>query len=185
MNKKTAYLILAIIIVIILICLGIMIFSGNKPANQPVSTTFDPLNATYSIEGQPVTLVNGNASTPAAPGSASQVVTSVFGSPTIGDLNSDGQPDAALILVQNSGGSGTFYYVVAAINSVNGAKGTNGILLGDRIAPQNVVINNGEITANYADRAPTDPMTAAPSVGVSKYMIYNGTALQEVSSTTP
>ena len=115
---------------------------------------FDPLNATYVIDGQSVALVDGKAQAPAAPGSAEQVATTVFGQPVAGDLNGDGKSDAALMLVQDSGGSGTFYYIAAAINTPSGAIGTNAILLGDRIAPQNIAIQNGQIVANYADPQP-------------------------------
>ncbi len=146
---------------------------------------FDPLNATYTVGGQPVTLVAGKAATPAAPGSAENVTTTVFGQPASGDLNGDGKADAAVLLVQDSGGSGTFYYVAAAINVASGTEGTNAILLGDRIAPQNITVQNGRIVVNYADRNPGEPMTTAPSVGVTKYFSWNGTSLQAASSSTP
>jgi len=92
------------------------------------------------------------------------------------------EADAAVVLTQDSGGSGTFYYVAAAINTGSGTVGTNAILLGDRIAPQNILIQNGEIIANYADRNPGEPMTTSPSVGVSKYFVVNGSTLQATSS---
>jgi len=58
-------------------------------------------------------------------------------------------------------------------------KGTNAILLGDRIAPQTTEIKNGQVIVNYADRAAGEPMTARPSVGVSKYLKVEGTTLVE------
>jgi len=139
-------------------------------------TPADYKNATYVIEGQPVTLVNGHSEVPAAPGSASKVLTDYFGNDATGDLNGDGLPDVAFILTQNSGGSGTFYYVVAALRSSAGTyTGTNAVLLGDRIAPQTTEIKGGEVIVNYADRKPGEPMTAQPSVGVSKYLkVENG-----------
>ena len=175
MNKKTTFIVLAIII----IGLGAYTLGKNfyQPGSRPVTTSFDPLNATYIVEGQPVALVNGQASTQAAPGSATQVTTMIFGQPVSGDVNGDGIADAAVMLVQNPGGSGTFYYVAAAINTASSAQGTNAVLLGDRIAPQNIQIQNGEIIANYADRSPGEPMTATPSVGVSKYLTYNTSTL--------
>jgi hypothetical protein len=179
MNKKTLLIVLAVLIV----GFGAYALWGRQyqPA-VPITTPahFDPLNATYVVEGQPVALINGKAATRAAPGSVTQVTTMTFGEPVIGDLNGDGAPDAAVMLVQNPGGSGTFYYVAAAINTDNGAQGTNAILLGDRVAPQNIEIRNGQILANYADRAPGEPMTAPPSVGVTKYLIYNGSILVAV-----
>ena len=140
----------------------------------------DYKNATYIIEGQSVTLVNGRAEAPAAPGSASKTVTQYFGNESFGDLNNDGVSDVAFILTQDGGGSGTFYYAVAAIKTASGYQGTNAILLGDRIAPQTTQIEYGEAVFNYADRAAGEPMTAQPSVGASKYLKVEGLTLEEV-----
>jgi hypothetical protein len=60
------------------------------------------------------------------------------------------------------GGSRTFFYVVAALNIGGGYKGTNGILLGERIAPQSTTTENGMIIVYYADRNPGDPFTTTP-----------------------
>jgi hypothetical protein len=181
MNKKTWIAVGAI--AAIGFC-GYILFAEQHEffprAKAPMVAAFDPLNATYVIEGQSVALINGKASSPAAPGSATQVTTMIFGEPTIGDLNGDGVADAALMLVQDPGGSGTFYYVAAAIRTATGTQGTNAVLLGDRIAPQNVEIKNGTVIANYADRKAGEPMSTSPSVGVSKYLIYNGSAFEEV-----
>lgn len=99
----------------------------------------------------------------------------LFGLPTPGDLDGDGDPDAAVLLVSTPGGSGTFYYAAAAIDDNGTYVGTNAILLGDRVAPQNVAVSNGMIVANYAERKPGEPFTAQPSVGVSKYIrVENG-----------
>ena len=164
---------------VLLIGVGFYFFELNKPTSVNVPTVANPLNATYVIEGQSVTLVNGKAEVDVAPGSATKIATTVFGGPVRGDLNGDGKEDMALMLVQNPGGSGTFYYVATAIND-DGVKGTNAILLGDRIAPQNISIKNGQIMANYADRNPREPMTMRPSLGVTKYMAFDGTKLNVV-----
>jgi hypothetical protein len=170
------------VIVLVVLAAGAWIFFGRqRKAVAPTVAAFDPLNATYVIDGQSVALVDGKAQAPAAPGSAEQVATTVFGQPVAGDLNGDGKSDAALMLVQDSGGSGTFYYIAAAINTPSGAIGTNAILLGDRIAPQNIAIQNGQIVANYADRNPGEPMTTQPSLGVTKYLSYQSSTLVEAS----
>lgn len=139
------------------------------------ATAGDYKNGTYTINGEPVTLVGGSAATSAAPGSAAIVETQYFGNEASGDLNGDGVPDAAFILTQTSGGSGTFYYAVAALKTPAGYQGTNAVLLGDRVAPQTSEITDGEFIVNYADRAPGEPMTAQPSLGKSLYLkVING-----------
>lgn len=169
----------------LLLLVAILFYGGVKMsflAKVKMAAIFDPLNATYTIENQPVKLVNGKASTEAAPGSATRIETAMFGSPISGDVNSDGRADAAVIIVQNPGGSGTFYYVAVALNLPTGTQGTNAILLGDRIAPQTLEIQNGKIIANYADRKPGQSFSTQPSVGVSKYITLNGTTLTAIAA---
>ncbi len=71
-------------------------------------TSDSPLGATYRIEKREVHLIDGKAEVAAAPGSATTIKTSVFGQPVFGDLDGDGDEDAALFLVHKPGGSGTF-----------------------------------------------------------------------------
>lgn len=95
----------------------------------------DYKDGTYIIEGYPTTLLSGYSEVPVIAGSASKTITQYFGNEAVGDLNGDGTPDIAFLLTQTSGGSGTFYYVVAALKTPYGYQGTNAVLLGDRIAP--------------------------------------------------
>ncbi len=169
--------IIAIIIALIVIAGGWYWWMHD---NAISSAPKDYKNATYIIEGQPITLVNGQAQTASAPGSAAQTVTHYFGNDATGDLNGDGRPDVGFILTQTTGGSGTFYYAVAALNMADGYHGTNAILLGDRIAPQTTEIKDGQLIVNYADRKPDEPMTATPSVGITKYLKVEGTSLVEI-----
>lgn len=149
---------------------------GVKPAGDISSTGYK--NIAYTIEGKMVTLKNGVAVTQTAPDSVSKTTTRYFGNHATGDLNGDGRNDVAFILTQDAGGTGIFYYVAAAIRTDAGYWwGTNGVFLGDRIAPQTTEIRNGEIIVNYATRLPGEPMTAKPSLGVSKYFKISGAQL--------
>lgn len=148
----------------------------NDTMNAPINYK----DATYKIEGQNVTLLNGVAETEIAPGSASKLMTRYFGNEAYGDLNGDQIPDIAFLLTQDGGGSGTFYYVVAALKVGYGYEGTNAILLGDRIAPQTTEIKNGELIVNYAERRPGEPMSTQPSIGISKYLKVENGSLVEV-----
>ncbi len=166
MNTRTT----SILVVVVLIVAGGVWYLASS-SGTPVAPA-----PTYVINGQPVTLVGGRAETPAAPGSSATVETRYFGNVATGDLNGDGLPDVAFLLTQTTGGSGTFYYVVATLVAADGSyRGTNAVLLGDRIAPQTTEIRNGELIVNYAERAAGESMTARPSLGVSKYLkVVNG-----------
>jgi hypothetical protein len=121
----------------------------------------------YTIEGRQVQLGSD---------------TKYFGNEAKGDLNGDGIPDVAFLVTQQPGGSGTFYYVVVALGQPEGQYlSTNGVLLGDRIAPQTTEISNGTLIVNYADRNPDEPMVTPPSVAVSKYFTVSGSQLSEVA----
>jgi hypothetical protein len=146
----------------------------------PAQGRVDPLNASYLIDTERVTLVEGRSDVEVSRGSATKAATVILGKPVSGDLNGDGKADAAMILVQNAGGSGTFYYVAAAISIPSGTKGTNAILLGDRIAVKNIQIRNGRIIVNYMERKTDEPFSARPSVGITRHVILEGTTLRPV-----
>lgn len=165
-------------VIIIAVAAGHYVIKTDSPTLDATPNGYK--NITYTIDGSLVALVNGASTVSAAPGSASEITTQYFGNNASGDLNGDGISDVAFILTQNTGGSGTFYYVAVAIKTPNGFAGTNAVLLGDRIAPQTTEITDGELRVNYAERSPDEPMTAQPSVGVTKYLkVYNNT-LQEI-----
>lgn len=163
------------VISVIIAGIGIWVLLGQDEVVAPQAA--DHKNATYMVEGQSVALVDGYAETATAPGSASKTVTRYFGNEATGDLNGDGVSDVAFILTQDAGGSGTFYYVVAALKTSDGYQGTDAVLLGDRIAPQTTEIREGQLIVNYADRRSGEPMTAEPSFGVSKYLKVEGALL--------
>jgi hypothetical protein len=140
-----------------------------------------PAEISYFIDGQEVALVNGQAEQVATVGAASSIKTSIFEANTQGDINDDGLSDVVVILTQERGGSGTFYYVAVAVGTAEGYRGTNAVLLGDRIAPQSTQIKNGVIIVNYAERVVGDSYEIAPSVGVSKYLVIQEGDLREIS----
>jgi hypothetical protein len=178
MNKKIVLIVGVIIVVVIILILKP---SSKQVLNMPISTPGDYKNISYEIDGQTIMLANGKAETDAEEGAVSKISTELyFGNEARADLNGDGKDDIVFLLFQNGGGTGVFYYVVVALSSGDVFKGTNAVLLGDRIAPQTTEIKNGQIIVNYADRKDDEPFTAQPSVGVSKYLKIVGQKLVEV-----
>jgi hypothetical protein len=147
-----------------------------------VAAAVSPASASYRIGGHVVALHEGRNDEPAAPGSAALHTTAVWGTPVAADLDGDGDQDAVLIIATEPGGSGTFYYV--AVAELDGGRylGSAAVMLGDRIAPQGVTFADGVVTVDYAERRPGEPMSTAPSVGVSKRFVYRNGRLQPLEA---
>jgi hypothetical protein len=145
------------------------------------SSQADPGNTTYLIEGREVQLVDGRDVTEIVPGAASKTVTQVFSQPVYGDVDGKGEADAALILVQTGGGSGTFYYAAAVLNAGSAWQGTNTVLLGDRIDPHDITIRKSLIIVTYNDRRLDEPMISTPTVEVTKYLSVEDGKLKEIA----
>lgn len=148
MNKKVI-LVSAIIVVFFSVLLSLFLDKDKKIINN------DFKKISYYIDNEEVKIDGKNIS--------------YFGNELKKDFNNDGLEDIAFLIVNNSTGSGVFYYLVAAINTKNGYIGTNAVFLGDRIAPQNTNYIDNKIVVNYADRKIDEPFTTQPSVGISKY----------------
>ena len=174
-----------ILIIVLVIAFGVGVSRFNDktvlaPTATPAQAVNDYKNIAYQIEGEEILLKNGFAETATAPDSEGITTTEYFGNEVRGDFNNDGGQDVAFVLTQNGGGTGIFFYVVVALKTADGYKGTNAIYLGDRIAPQTTEFKNGQIVGNYANRKPNEPFSEEPSVGVSKYLKVDSSQLVEV-----
>jgi heat shock protein HslJ len=179
MNKSSSIMFGGFAVLIIVIAAAAFIrfnysdSNGGTPVtgDMPSSVTAnDPKDIAYMIDGESIPLRGGTYAREAAPGSASQETFTLFGEPTLVDLDGDGDLDAVSYLNKNSGGTGVFFYVVAAVNTNGTYKGTNAMFLGDRIAPQNINVDEGNAVANFAERKPGEAFTVQPSVGKSVWI---------------
>lgn len=152
-----------------------------SPQEQKATSTLSekkihPRTISYGIDGEILTLEDTTSEA-----SSTKNTLRYFGNELRIDLNGDTKEDSAFIVTSSNSGTGTFYYLVVALNNENGYIGTNGVFIGDRIAPQTTEYRNGEIVVNYADRKLTDPMTAQPSIGVSRFFKVVNNTLVEIS----
>ena len=85
----------------------------------------------------------------------------------IGDLNSDGLEDAALVVVESMGGSGVFYSVAAFINEGGTLVQKDSAFIDDRPIVHSIEIINGEIQLNANVHGLNDPMVD-PTVNLTK-----------------
>ncbi len=166
MKKKLLYA-----IILIAIIAGIVVFCNQREVSEPNRDDYKSI--AYKINDVEVKLEDGYAEE-SIPNSASKIITSYFGNDLVTDLNGDGLDDIVFYITQQTGGTGTFYYIVAALNSEDGYIGSNGYFIGDRIAPQTIgEIGEGIVAVNYAERGEDEPMTAEPSIGKSIFLKLN------------
>jgi membrane-bound inhibitor of C-type lysozyme/heat shock protein HslJ len=141
-------------------------------------------NATYSgIYEEPVTLSEGlYEGEPFVEGGASRpTVQLIVETILYGDLNADGVDDAAMMLVENSGGSGVFNYIGAQLNQDGQPVDAGTILLGDRTQIQSAAIEDGQIVINMVTQGPEDAMCCPTLKLRTSYSVQDG-ALAEVGS---
>ncbi|WP_144436630.1 hypothetical protein [Lysobacter antibioticus] len=155
------------------------------PAAAAVRPGKDAKNATYMIDGEPVTLIDGVEEKTIVPGSASKQVTRLTEHAFEMDLNDDGQKDQVFLLIQDSGGSGTFYYAAAALKTPQGYQGTNAVFIGDRITVQYFKADpeqSSQFWISYGDRQVGEPTADDPMNMASKEFRWDGASLVEVAA---
>jgi heat shock protein HslJ len=177
MQQRTIFVWIIPILLLIGGAIGVSLYYGRlSPEGVPPTggqRVSSPIDISFTLSGRTVTLASGYAEAPVAPGSASKEIFRVFGEPTIVDLEGDGDNDAIFMLTQDAGGSGTFFYVVAAVNDAGTYVGTNALFLGDRIAPQGITIDRGVPVVNFAERKSGESYAVAPSVGKSIWVRFD------------
>ena len=103
-----------------------------------------------------VTLSHGEYREPAAPGSASEIIVKLTDKRVFGLIN--GKETGAVMLVTESGGSGTFYDLALLSKEAEEWVNTDTILLGDRVNVQVIKIKNNHIVISMITHDPNNPM---------------------------
>lgn len=132
-------------------------------------------NLTYTgIYTDAVTLEDGTyTGEPFVPGSASRPTVDLV-QVAVGDLNGDGVQDAAVVLTENSGGSGSFVYLAAVVDDAGSMTNVATVLLGDRWEINSLTVTDGQIALDALRPGATDPL-CCPSENVSQhYMLQDG-----------
>jgi hypothetical protein len=91
-----------------------------------------------------------------------------------GDLNGDGVEDAVVILALNTGGSGTFMYLVPVVMVQGTAQQYGADLLGDRTRIETLAIADGQIALSMASFGPKDPMCCPSQKADRIYVVRTG-----------
>lgn len=139
-------------------------------------------NATYPTQYTPsgsATLENGRFSEPAAPGSATEITVRMTRYVAYGELN--GQPAAAVVLVSDPGGSGTFYDLYAMVSQDGQPTAVASTMLGDRVDINSITIENNQIVVDMVQAGPDDPLCCPSQQVINSYELQ-GDQLLAVSS---
>lgn len=108
-------------------------------------------------------------------------------STALGKLNDDDLEDAAVVLWYNSGGSGSFIYLIALVNDNGAPKQIASKLLGDRVQIESLTIQSQQIALQAIVHGPDDPL-CCPSQHVTwVYTIQDGrlSQIMEFFADTP
>lgn len=116
------------------------------------------------LMGVPVRLVDGKFSGEA---NGSPLNVSLRSGVMFGDLNRDGVNDAAFLLNEDTGGSGTFVSLVVIYSDAGQFRQAPGILINDRPIVNSLEIQNGVVVFSGFLHGPNDPMVN-PTLGVTQ-----------------
>lgn len=152
-----------------------------QPTVDPITET-ELKNATFSIKdfaslnggSDTFSMVDGKYASidPTNPPDPSNYTVQYQKSAT-GDLNGDGTPDAAVILIADTSGSGTFIYLAAMVSGQSGLENRDTIYLGDRVIVETMVIQEGMVKLQMITHGPQDGL-CCPSVKTRQtYLLDN------------
>jgi heat shock protein HslJ len=140
-------------------------------------------NLTYPSEwtaSKAAPLTDGEYSESAAPGSATKTVVKLHERMAFG-YHPDGQQLAAVVLVTDPGGSGTFYDLAVLLFRAGEPQHVASASLGDRVRIESLAIVNGEIVVRMIAQGPDDPMCCPTQRVVERYALQ-GDRLERTSS---
>ena len=164
-------------------CAGTIVTSPTHVPQKSASILHALPNAEYPIKFTSTgkaQLKNGFFEESVAPGSATKTKIRLGKEQVFGDVNGDNAEDAAVTLVVDPGGSGTFIFLALVINKKGTAKPIASVLLGVRIIVKSLAIQSGSVVVTMLTRERGEPMSAEPKVEVTQTFKLQGDTLDEV-----
>jgi hypothetical protein len=166
---------LPLAMVMLALALTASAWAQRKPASGLSNEALK--NAEYQapfVAGGVLRLTNGRFEGPHAIDPRLTVRTMLIGAPARGDLDGDGVPDVAVVLVTSTGGA-EVYYEVAAVRNDNGSPVHLATApIGDRIRFQWVNIRNGEIQVELFTHGEKDAMCCPKKKTIRRFRLEPG-----------
>lgn len=128
------------------------------------------IRSTRSPSGA-VTLRNGEYRGPAAPGPAAEVVVKLTDHRVFGAVN--GRDAAAVVIVTDPGGSGTFFDLALLLKGDRGWANADTVLLGDRIKVHSIGMKDNEITVQMTSHGPGDALCCPTQETARRFRVGN------------
>jgi heat shock protein HslJ len=129
-------------------------------------------------------LSDGKYEESAAPGSATKTVIMLSDRLAFGST-AEGNDLAAVLLIANPGGSGTFYYLSAVVRQDGKPVNVATTLLGDRVKINSLAIVGQEMVVDMVTAGPTDPLCCPTQRVVHKYVLRGDKLIQTSSEAKP
>jgi heat shock protein HslJ len=168
-------------------CGGAAMAGPTETSAPPVSSgplTEEALkNAAYHSEWTEdgiAQLADGEYRKPIVEGSATELVIRLM-DVAFADLDGDGVSDAAVVLVTDPGGSGTFFELAAVVNRDGKPEHVATISLGDRAQIEALSVEAGQVIVEMITHGPDDPMCCPTQQEYQTYALQ-GDELVQVSS---
>jgi hypothetical protein len=164
---KTKLAILSVVSLFLTACGGGATESAPAAVNDvavEIQAPADPANAGYYVDGILYTLVNGALEQPI---DKSDVLNKfrLLDFKAAGDINGDGTDDTAVVLINDAGGSGTFYYI-GILTSGPTPIVENTSFLGDRIDVKGIEFVGGKFEVTYLDRDVETSFDSPPTIEI-------------------
>jgi len=144
------------------------LFDLSTTTNTTIySSTGDPIdvkNQTYLIDDRSIELSAGFNQAGAAGNTTTTTKTKLLDGSAFTDIDGDGSKDAVVIIRDETGGSGVFYYSAVVLSNNGSSKVTNSVFLGDRIRVKSISVLSGVIYIDIMDRNATDSFATPATV---------------------
>ena len=166
---KTKFALLSVVSFLLISCGSTSETTSSNTDSQAEQSSAqapaDPANAGYYIDGIVYTLVNGELEQ-AIEDSTTVNKFKLLDFKAVGDINKDGTDDVAVVLTNDAGGSGTFYYL-AIFTSGSSPVIENTSYLGDRIVVNDITFTNNQFQVKYLDRDSEADMASDPTIEIT------------------
>lgn len=169
MKKVFLIVILAIgILAALFFALNAYIYSEKQGDGLPQ----DFKEVTFTISGEPVSLMDGTAQVRTTLGGDALTTITYFGNEVSHDVDGDGTQDMVFLVTQETEAGNEYFYLVAALKRSDGYIGSQAVLVGDQIKPQSTDVGEGRsVIVNYVEEV-------RPTMGKSLYLLLDAETLE-------